>query len=86
MPNQPFQLTPDKFAAYMEQLPGEGLTVNQASPNPGDAPNHSHGQVTGFGCVLNYTYDGATLSVIGISKPFIVSWQYIFNLIAEHLA
>lgn len=83
MPTKSYSITPEKFAGYFAQLPAQGFAVKEGNSTP---PNDYSGQVTGRGVTISYTYDGSTLILTGQDKPFFVSWNYVWNLISEHLA
>ena len=78
MNTKQFTITPAQFTAYLGLMPSNGFTIS-----PVDA---DRGQAVGRGVTINYDYDGITLTLTIVDKPFFISNSYIFGLIAEHLA
>lgn len=56
-----FQISPAELEAKRQQLGKSGITIE------GDS-----GTIQTHGVALSYTYDGATLTVTTVSKPFYI--------------
>lgn len=78
MPTQSYEITPAQFSAYLGTVAAEGFALTPSSPNAG--------RVNGRGVTIDYVFTGAMLNLTGISKPFFVSWGYVWSLILEHLS
>jgi hypothetical protein len=79
MPKQTFHVAPPDFASYLASLPSEGMTITPDDSSSGTAVGHS--------VTIRYFYSlpDQTLQLTGVDKPWLVSWDYIFGLISEHL-
>lgn len=55
-------ITPERFEAKRKELAAQGIDIKGES-----------GRVEAHGVKVDYKYDGATLSLAVISKPFIIS-------------
>lgn len=77
MPTQTYTITPDQFQAYLVETKQNDFSITPTSPTSGTAE--------GKGVTLKYAYDGTTLTLTGLDKPWIVSWSYVWGLISEHL-
>ena len=70
-----YPLSPSSFAALRSRLLELGVTL----------PDGNGGRIRSNGVVLEYQYDGETLTLKGIEKPFIVPWSTIWNKVDEWL-
>jgi hypothetical protein len=73
--SQSFTATPDQIASLRNQLYAEGVTL----------PDGNSGQITGDGITANFSYDGTTLTVTIIDKPWYIPASMIFDKIQSHL-
>lgn len=76
-------LTQTQFQSYFSELEANGFTTSNVGTF---GPSGESGTVTGSGVVITYNFDGSTLTLTGVSKPFFVSWAYVWNLVNEHLS
>lgn len=77
MPSKSFACNPAQFASLRQQLAASGITV----------PEGNSGQITGDGITANFTFDGGTLTVTGVSKSgWLPTWSMVFEQIQQHIS
>lgn len=68
---QTFKLTPAQLKACADRIKAEhGIDIDPTQPS---------GTVTSHGVTLKWTYDGATLGVSCVNKPWVVSMSTVVN-------
>ena len=70
-----YVLSPSGFSALRTRLLELGVTL----------PDGNAGRIRSNGVVLEYQYDGETLTLKGIEKPFIAPWSMVWAKVDEWL-
>lgn len=74
-PTETFTMTPEEFtAARAELLDKQGIEIP-------DGVNH--GNISKLGATVQYDYDGTTLTLTVISKPFLISCGAARNMMRK---
>lgn len=70
-----FTITPDQMAGFRQQATSQGILV----------PASNSGTVTHDGVSIGYAFDGTTLTLTILSKPFFIPASVIFGELAPYL-
>lgn len=71
-----YPVTPQKFQAIRRNFAEHGVEV----------PDETSGEISQHGVTARFTYDGITLRLSIIKKPFLATTSYVTNSLNEFIA